>query len=207
LRRFSLKRARQTASVAIAISLSLIGVAFAQGQAGPLPVRLSDGDSFVLGNERYRLYGIDAPELHQQCTDAAGKSWPCGMRARSELRRIIGTSPLQCRKLSVDRYGRHIAVCHAQGRDIAAEMVRAGFAITLEGRGRARTYEDAQADARAAKRGIWAGHFDPPNAWRRANPRDSDAGQRAETPLEWLQRKAISLWQLLESWLRSLFSR
>src|SRR5690349_7038050 len=85
------------------------------GQKAPLPVHLSDGDSFALGGERYRLYGIDAPELHQECTDARGNSWPCGTRARSELRRIIGTHPVQCRTLSTDRYGRNVAVCHAGG--------------------------------------------------------------------------------------------
>ncbi len=92
------------------------------------PVRLADGDSFSLGGERYRLYGIDAPELHQSCADAKGEDWPCGTRARSELRRIIGTHPVQCRTVTTDRYGRSIAVCQAGGRDLAEEMVRAGFA-------------------------------------------------------------------------------
>ncbi len=41
-----------------------------------MAVRLADGDSFRLGEHRYRLYGIDAPELHQDCKDADGKHGP-----------------------------------------------------------------------------------------------------------------------------------
>ena len=41
-------------------------------------------------------------------------------------------------------------------------------------RGSTNPYETAQADARADKRGIWAGRFETPGEWRRANPRDDD---------------------------------
>jgi endonuclease YncB( thermonuclease family) len=194
---------RREASFAISFLVALtVPVA---GQSGP--VRLADGDSFSLGPDRYRLYGIDAPELHQQCTDADGRAWPCGARARSELRRIIGTSPLQCRTVSTDRYGRSIAVCHANGRDIAEEMVRSGFATTIVRRGGANPYEGAQADARAGKRGVWAGAFDTPSDWRRANPRDPEAAPPSETPHDWLVRKAADLWQALSEWVRSLLGR
>ncbi len=174
---------------------------------GPQPVRLADGDSFSLGRERYRLYGIDAPELHQQCTDAAGQEWPCGIRARSELRRIIGTSPVQCRKISTDRYDRHVAICHVNGRDIAGEMVRAGFATTIERRGSQNPYKEAEAEARAAKRGVWAGRFETPSDWRRANPREPATAPWPESPRDWLERKIDDLWRALSAWLRSLFGR
>jgi endonuclease YncB( thermonuclease family) len=192
----------RNALVVFAIAL----VTPAAGQHGPQPVRLSDGDSFSLGRERYRLYGIDAPELHQQCTDAQGRSWPCGTRARSELRRIIGTSPVECRTQSMDRYGRNIAVCHVAGRDLAEEMVRSGFATVIDRRGAPNPYGAAQAEARAEKRGIWAGSFDTPSDWRRSNPRDPDSGP-TETPRDWLLRKSTDLWQSLMQWVRSLLGR
>jgi endonuclease YncB( thermonuclease family) len=195
---------QRNAVYAIAIAAAFTGDAY--GQQGPRPVRLADGDSFSLGRERYRLYGIDAPELHQDCTDAKGQSWPCGTRARSELRRIIGTHPVQCRTLSTDRFGRNIAVCHAAGRDLAEEMVRAGFATTFDRRGAHNPYDAAQAEARADKRGVWAGTFDRPGEWRRANPRDPEAGQ-TETPRDWLFRKCAELWQALQEWARSILGR
>lgn len=178
----------------------------ALAQRGPQPVRLADGDSFSLGGERYRLYGIDAPELHQDCTDAAGRSWSCGTRARSELRRIIGTHPVECRTVTTDRYGRSIATCHADGKDLAEEMVRAGFATIVERRGATNPYEAAQAEARSDKRGLWAGKFETPRDWRRANPRD-DAAVPEPTPRDWLAHKGAEIWQALSEWARSLLGR
>ena len=113
----------------------------------------------------------------------------------------------QCRTLSTDRYGRFIAVCHAGGRDLAEEMVRSGFATTVASRGGGNPYESAQADARAGKRGVWAGTFDTPRDWRRANPRDPETGPPGETPRDWLARKTADLWQALSDWVRSLLGR
>lgn len=192
-------------NVLIAVAIATAFATPAASQQGP--VRLADGDSFSLGRERYRLYGIDAPELHQECTDARGQPWPCGIRARSELRRIIGTNPVECRTQSIDRYGRHIAVCHVAGRDLAEEMVRSGFATVIDRRGVPNPYEAAQAEARAAKRGIWAGRFDTPSDWRRSHPRDPDDTGPTETPSDWLVRKSADLWQSLMQWVKSLLSR
>ena len=178
------------------------------GQQRPELVRLADGDLFSLGRERYRLQGIDAPELHQQCKDAAGRPWPCGTRARAELRRIIGSHPVRCRTVTTDRYGRNIAVCDAGGRDLAEEMVRSGFATASDRRGVTNPYKDAQAEARAGKRGLWAGTFESPGEWRRANPRgDADNVPSARSPQDWLANKAADLWQALLAWLRSVFGR
>ena len=83
-------------------------------------VRIADGDSFSIGKQRYRLHGVDAPELHQDCKDAAGKWWPCGKRARDELRRLIGNNAVHCTERTRDRFGRAVAVCTAGGRDLGA---------------------------------------------------------------------------------------
>ncbi|MGG2475553.1 thermonuclease family protein, partial [Rhizobium sp. BR5] len=40
-----------------------------------------DGDTLSKGSERFRLLGIDAPELAQTCL-RGGESWPCGAEAR-----------------------------------------------------------------------------------------------------------------------------
>lgn len=193
--------------VLLAIAIASALAAPAAGRSGPQPVRLADGDSFSLGQQRYRLYGIDAPELHQECTDARGRAWPCGIRARSELRRIIGTHPVECRILSTDRYGRYIAVCHVAGRDLAEEMVRAGFATIIDRRGSQNPYRAAQAEARADKRGLWAGTFHTPSDWRRANPRDPEEAPSPETPRDWLLRKSTALWQAVTEWVRSVIGR
>ena len=173
--------------------------------AQPAAVQVADGDSFKLGNQRYRLHGIDAPELHQQCSDGAGRPWPCGTRARSELRRVIGTHPVTCTTISTDRFGRILATCTSAGRDVAEQMVRAGYAMASSGRGFPNPYEPAQSEARREKRGIWVGAFDIPSEWRRNNPRD-DVAETATMP-DWLMQKAGAAKETIAQWLRAMWSR
>lgn len=168
-------------------------------------VHLADGDSFRLGERRYRLYGIDAPELHQDCKDADGETWPCGRRARTELRRIIGTHPLECRPVTTDRFGRIIATCVAGGRDVAEEMVRSGYATTFNRPGSSNRYDEAQAQARADKRGLWVGAFEIPQEWRRGHPRDAESS--VMTPRDWLDQKIVAIRQALDEWWASIFGR
>ena len=42
-----------------------------------------DGDSLRAEDGiEYRLFGIDAPELHQSCNDVNGKPWQCGRQRK-----------------------------------------------------------------------------------------------------------------------------
>jgi len=139
-----------------------------------------DGDTLRLGGERVRLLGIDAPELAQQCTDAAGKPWACGEAARRAMLDLVGTGSANCTAEEHDRYGRILAHCQVGTADLSESMIRAGMAIS-DG-----DYLLAEAEARNAKRGIWQGPFTPPAAWRR---------QEGDTAAaNWLD--------LIKSWLR-----
>jgi endonuclease YncB( thermonuclease family) len=135
-----------------------------------------DGDSLRAANgAEYRLFGIDAPELHQTCNEADGKSWLCGRAAKAKLTTLIKGGNVNCEARATDRFGRIVAVCSAEGvPDLGEAMVRDGYAIDLGGAA-GNPYRDAQAEAEAAKRGIWRGTFERPSDWRQANPR-SDAG-------------------------------
>jgi endonuclease YncB( thermonuclease family) len=177
-----------------------IAAALAPAISRAEPVHLADGDSFRLGDRRYRLQGIDAPELHQECKDRDGRSWPCGIRARTELRRLIGTHPLECKTEAVDRFGRIVATCHAGGRNLSEEMVRSGYATIFTRQGQASAYEQAQREARAEKRGIWAGSFDIPSDWRRSNPRREEPEEDSHGR-EWVVEALAQAWQ----WLRTQF--
>jgi endonuclease YncB( thermonuclease family) len=46
-------------------------------------VIVHDGHSLTLENARYRLHGIDAPELDQVCLDEDGGVWPAVFRPAS----------------------------------------------------------------------------------------------------------------------------
>lgn len=123
-----------------------------------------DGDSIRLGGEELRLAGIDAPELHQSC-EREGRPWRCGQAAKAALERDTRRPGLRCVSSSRDKYGRWLAVCSAGGAEINGAMVRSGMAVSY---GR---YEREEAEARDARRGLWAGHFERPELWRREHPR------------------------------------
>lgn len=117
-----------------------------------------------------RIFGIDAPELHQSCREANGKEWLCGRAAKARLTTIIKRGHVACETRAQDRFGRTVAVCRAEGvPDIGEALVRDGYAIDLASQGS--PYASAEAEAETARRGIWRGEFDRPSDWRQANPR------------------------------------
>ena len=105
------------------VVLSDRSVAVAE-QASVLEARVSkvlDGDTFTLKGQsrRIRVWGLDAPEW-----DHAG-----GSAATAKMRGLIAGQILRCQVLDMDRYGRFVAQCFLpDGRDVAAEMIRAGAA-------------------------------------------------------------------------------
>jgi endonuclease YncB( thermonuclease family) len=131
-----------------------------------------DGDTIRAANgAEYRLFGIDAPELGQSCTEANGKAWLCGRAAKAKLTTLMKGGSVNCEPRATDRFGRIVAVCTAAGvPDLGEAMVRDGYAVDLGGAA-ANPYRDAEAEARTAKRGIWRGTFERPSDWRLANPR------------------------------------
>lgn len=135
--------------------------------AGSVAVsRVSDGDSIRSGALRIRLFGIDAPEMKQQCMTADGAPWACGAAARDALARLVeGEERLRCHLRDVDRYGRLIMQCFAGDTDLAGALVRRGLALAW------RRYSDAytsiEDQARGQRRGLWAGSFAYPWEWRR----------------------------------------
>lgn len=144
-------------------------IAFAMGRTGwyaPDEGRFAaiDGDSLRKGEKEYRLHGIDAPELHQQCRGADGRDYPCGRAARDQLKRLVNAQTLACSIRETDRYGRLVADCRAGEKDINREMVKSGWAIAYRRHGT--DYEAEEADARKAGRGIWQGSFEVPERWR-----------------------------------------
>jgi endonuclease YncB( thermonuclease family) len=123
-----------------------------------------DGDSLRRDGRDYRLFGIDAPELHQSCTDRYGVSYACGQGARKALAGLLSGSSLSCSIEDVDRYNRAVVRCASGTTDINGEMVRLGWAIAYTRH--SFDYLDAERQARSARRGIWQGEFETPEAWR-----------------------------------------
>jgi len=132
--------------------------------------RVIDGDTVDVAGHRVRLASIDAPESRQRC-ERAGQCAPCGREATERLAHIVANQVVACRVSTTDRYGRCIAECEADGRSVNIGMVESGAATVYRryvGADAVR-YLDAEARARSARRGLWAGTFIDPERWRRGD--------------------------------------
>ena len=129
-------------------------------------IYVTDGDSIFIGKREIRLSGIDAPEYHQTCYDAAHREYACGIRSREYLIKLAGPD-LRCDKITTDRYHREIADCYSQGKNINQEMVAAGWAVAYTRY--TKDYAEAEKSARRRKAGIWQGKFMQPEFYRILN--------------------------------------
>ena len=163
------RRFLEVFGILIMASAVLLIVELLPGNQSSGNMMVVDGDSLRQGNggSDIRLHAIDAPELAQYCQRPDGKRYNCGRRARDHLRQLIGGREVSCITMDVDRYERSVAVCKAGDTDLNRQMVRDGWALAY--RQHDRVYSGAEAEAKAAKRGIWQGEFDPPADWRRMN--------------------------------------
>ena len=160
------RRLRDWTAAALLAAALVAAVVYLPGEeVDGRPVAI-DGDSLRVGGREIRLYAIDAPEGCQSCERSDGTSWPCGKEARTLLTRLAAAA-VACRGRDEDRYGRLVATCEAGGIDLGAEMVRRGMALAY--RSHSTVYASAEAAARTARRGMWAGRFEPPWAWREKN--------------------------------------
>ncbi len=79
-----------------------------------------DGDTIVIGTYSIRLSGIDAPELDH----------PYGKNAKWHLVNLTKGNRITAVFHGDQTYAREVATCYLpDGRDLSAEMVKAGMAI------------------------------------------------------------------------------
>jgi endonuclease YncB( thermonuclease family) len=155
--------------VAFALAVGLLFAVTFGGAARPEPAagtirgsaRVIDGDTLDIADIRIRLEGIDAPEAGQTCKRKWIGSWPCGAVATTALARMVENRGVSCEPRSLDKYGRTLAVCFVDGKDINAQMVRQGHAWAFVKYSQSYVKEEAQ--ARAESLGIWQAESQP--AW------------------------------------------
>jgi endonuclease YncB( thermonuclease family) len=158
--------------IAIALTTSPTFSARAREPASPITGRASviDGDTIEIRGQRIRLFGIDAPESRQTCTDQKGATYRCGQKAAQALDYRISDGVVTCEPKDRDRYGRIVAVCRAYGEDLSAWMTGLGWALAF--RRYSEQYVPAEKLAERRKAGMWSGQFVPPWEWR-AGTRES----------------------------------
>lgn len=154
----------------IALALSAGRAPFAQIIQGDAEVRVIDGDTLDVGGVRIRLFGVDAPESGQRCNDEQGRPYNCAALAASALEEEIAGGKVICNAMETDQFGRTVAICTVRGQDIGEAIVRRGYALDFARYSHGR-YAVAEAEAREARRGMWAGAFVRPDVWRREKAR------------------------------------
>src|SRR5262249_31422849 len=118
---------------ALAVMAALFSQGAAAGSRSALIGRASviDGDTVEIHGVHVRIFGIDAPESSQLCTDKAGAEYRCGKVAANALDEFLAQSrPLTCNVIDHDRNHRAVARCNrADGADVAAWLVNNGYAL------------------------------------------------------------------------------
>jgi endonuclease YncB( thermonuclease family) len=128
-------------------------LALAACREGMAKMQVLDGATILIGKKEHRLYGIEAPPLDQYCGKGPS-AWRCGMAARDELARLVGTGPVECRQPERDDHNKRLSHCFVNGVDLGEAMARSGL-VRLD-RHHPEAYAKAAAEARAAQRGLWA---------------------------------------------------
>lgn len=163
----------------LALGLLLVcSPAFADTFVGTV-TRVHDGDTFSIGKQRIRIFGIDAPELNQQCrADAIYEPGPspcvaCGRSSRDWLAGIILNKEVQCTSRGKS-YDRIVAECTVGKIRLGPWMLSNGFAVSYKEfltRRDLNEYMGAESGAKRGAAGLWSMTFIPPADWRKQKMR------------------------------------
>ena len=105
-----------------------------------------------------RISAIDAPE----------KAQPFGQVSRQHLAHLCFQQQATITPKTKDRYGRTVGDVECQGQDVATEQVRSGLAWFYVKYGKGYEHlRGLEAEAREARRGLWAQDAVAPWDWRK----------------------------------------
>lgn len=141
--------------------LPIVAVAGPEGT-----ILVVDGDTWDVGGDRVRLFGIDAPEADQTCQNASGDIWECGAWVTEEVRSRYAHKNAVCDEMDRDRYGRTVARCRVGTADVGQSLVSDGLAFAY--RRYSMDYDLDEKSAVVAGRGLHNSRVQNPAAFRQA---------------------------------------
>ena len=136
--------------------LSLIILFFLSQNLFANIVKVIDGDTIKIGNEKIRFGGIDAPELKQICFKNEEKI-SCGILVKNVLKKKIGKETPKCISEGKDVYKRTIAECFINGESLSKFLVGNGYAFAY--RKYSRKFIKDERFAKKNKLGLWSMKF------------------------------------------------
>ena len=145
------------AVVTTAQSAELTGKVVGVHDGDTLTLLVPDGASYR--QVKVRLGEIDTPESKQ----------PYGERAKQTLSDLAYNKPARVVVQDTDKYGRTVGRVYVGGIDVNAEMIRQGAAWAYRQYLKDQSLLRLEAEAKAAKRGLWAlpeAQRMPPWEWR-----------------------------------------
>jgi endonuclease YncB( thermonuclease family) len=128
-------------------------------------VKVVDGDTIHIGDIKYRLFGIDAPESKQLC-EKDNKKIQCGILAKDLLKKKIGNKIPECFVKNKDRYQRLVAECFIGDESLSKFMVREGYAVAYIQY--SKEFIEDEKYAKKNKLGIWSMNFQTPSEYRKS---------------------------------------
>lgn len=160
----------------LALLLLLVATPVA-AQVAPLPTIIGsgiavEGDVISVNGQVVKLWGIDAPEVKQTCTTRQGQSYDCFTPAKDMLGSFIGQKQITCYIRGQDRHGQKVGTCGVDDLDLAALMVRAGWALAYLDL--SPQYIELEGEAQARQRGLWKGRVEAPWSWRSRQQREKN---------------------------------
>ena len=128
-------------------------------------IQVIDGDTIHIGKNKYRFFGIDAPETKQICEKDNIKI-QCGVIAKNILKNKIADKIPKCIVKDKDRFQRLVAECFIGKESLSRFMVREGYAVAYTQY--SKDFVEDEKYAKENKLGIWAMTFQIPSEYRKS---------------------------------------
>ena len=150
----------------LVISICLIFFFLTYNDVKSYEIKIIDGDTIHLNNEKIRFTGIDTPELKQTC-NKNNEIIYCGIEARQLLIDKIGKDKVICVREGKDQYKRTLAECFVNDLSLSRFLVREGYAFAY--RKYSKKFINDEEFAKKNNMGMWSMNFEYPWEWRKKN--------------------------------------
>ena len=150
----------------LVISICLIFFFLTYNDVKSYEIKIIDGDTIHLNNEKIRFTGIDTPELKQTCNKNS-EIINCGIEAKQLLIDKIGNDKVTCIREGKDQYKRTLAECFVNDLSLSRFLVREGYAFAY--RKYSKKFINDEDFAKKNNMGMWSMNFEYPWDWRKNN--------------------------------------